>query len=379
MERSQFQPFRYFDVWLFGATLLLTVIGALMIYSATACITNEALDWTSAVVRQLMWLAAGLVAMVVLTIVDYRTYANLRWVIWIGTIIILLAVEVIGIVTQGAQRWIPIGGFQFQPSEFTKLFLVLVVARYMADHGEEMWRWRNLAISFAFVAAPLVLVYLQPDLGTTIVLAATWGVMALASGMKWRDVLIIAAVMIILAPIMWANLQPYQQERILTFIDPERDPLGAGYNVDQARTAIGSGGLWGLGFCSGTQTQLRFLRIRQTDFIFSVIGEELGFIGALFVIALVVFILLRLVRVAMLARTPYGKLVAVGITAIILIQSYVNLGMNLGLMPVTGIPLPFVSAGGSSLISLLAAEGVAQSILVRHRGLQLEGSGKKYM
>ncbi len=379
MERSQFQPFRYFDLWLFGATLLLTAIGALMIYSATACITNEALDWTSAVVRQLMWLAAGLVAMVVLTIVDYRVYAQLRWVIWVGTIVILLAVEVIGIMTQGAQRWIPIGGFQFQPSEFTKLFLVLVVAKYMADHVEEMSRWRNLAISFAFVAAPLVLVYLQPDLGTTIVLAATWGVMALASGMRWRDVLVIAAVMVVAAPIMWANLQPYQQERILTFIDPARDPLGAGYNVDQARTAIGSGGLWGTGFCSGTQTQLRFLRIRQTDFIFSVIGEELGFIGALFVIALVVLILFRLIRVAMLARTPYGKLVAVGVTAIILIQSYVNFGMNLGLMPVTGIPLPFVSAGGSSLISLLAAEGVAQSILVRHRGLQLEGSGKKYM
>lgn len=379
MERSQFQHFRYFDVWLLGATLLLTLIGALMIYSATACITNEALDWTSAVVRQLMWLAAGLIAMVVLTIVDYRTYANMRWMIWVGTIVILLAVEVIGIITSGAQRWIPIGGFQFQPSEFTKLFLVLVVAKYMSDHGEEMSRWRNLVMSFAFVAAPLVLVYLQPDLGTTIVLAATWGIMALASGMKWRDVLIIAFILIILAPIMWANLQPYQQERILTFIDPERDPLGAGYNVDQARTAIGSGGLWGLGFCSGTQTQLRFLRIRQTDFIFSVIGEELGFIGALFVIALIVFILFRLVRVAMLARTPYGKLVAVGVAAIILIQSYVNLGMNVGLMPVTGIPLPFVSAGGSSLISLLAAEGVAQSILVRHRGLQLEGSGKKYM
>lgn len=379
MERSQFQPFRYFDVWLLGATLLLTLIGALMIYSATACITNETLDWTSAVVRQFMWLAAGLVAMVVLTIVDYRVYANMRWVIWAGTIVILLAVEVIGIVTHGAQRWIPIAGFQFQPSEFTKLFLVLVVAKYMADHSEEMSKWRNLLLSFSFVAVPLVLVYLQPDLGTTIVLAATWGVMALAAGMKKRDVLLIVAVMVVAAPIMWGNLRPYQQDRILTFIDPERDPLGAGYNVDQARTAIGSGGLWGLGFCSGTQTQLRFLRIRQTDFIFSVIGEELGLIGALFVLALVVFILFRLIRVAMLARTPYGKFVAVGVTAIILIQSYVNLGMNLGLMPVTGIPLPFVSAGGSSLISLLAAEGVAQSILVRHRGLQLEGSGKKYM
>jgi rod shape determining protein RodA len=183
---------------------------------------------------------------------------------------------------------------------------------------------------------------------------------------------------VIAAPYLWSNLRPYQQERIMTFLDPSHDPLGAGYNVTQARIAIGAGGLWGLGFCSGTQSQLRFLRIRQTDFIFSVIGEELGFIGAVFVIALFAFILLRLIRAAMLARDTYGKLVLIGIVAIVLVQSYVNLGMNLGLMPVTGIPLPFVSSGGSSLITLLFAEGIAQSILLRHRGLRLEGSSKGY-
>ena len=316
--------------------------------------------------------------MFVLTLIDYLVYAALRWPIWVGTIAILGAVQVIGIITHGAQRWIDLGIFPFQPSELTKLLLVLVVAKYMTDHEEQMSNWRFLAISFVFVAVPIFLVYLQPDLGTTIVLAATWGIMALAAGMKLRDVLIIVTLLVVTAPLLWSSLRPYQQERLLTFVDPGRDPLGAGYNVDQARTAIGSGGLWGLGFCSGTQTQLRFLRIRQSDFIFSVIGEELGFIGALFVMGLIVFILLRLVRAAMLARTTYGKLIAIGVTAVIFVQSYVNLGMNLGLMPVTGIPLPFVSAGGSSLISLLAAQGVVQSILTRHRGLQLEGSGKKY-
>ncbi|MBI4789908.1 MAG: rod shape-determining protein RodA [Chloroflexi bacterium] len=378
MERSERQPFLYFDVWLLSATLLLAVIGVLMIYSATACITNEPLDWQSTTIRQILWLAGGLGAMFVLTLIDYRVFAALRWPIWVVTIAILLAVQVIGIITHGAQRWIPIAGFQFQPSEFSKLFLVLVVAKYMADHEEQMSNWRYLALSFVFVAVPIFLVYLQPDLGTTIVLALAWGVMALAAGMKLRDVLIIVTLLVVAAPLLWNSLRPYQQERLLTFVDPGRDPLGAGYNVDQARTAIGSGGLWGSGFCSGTQTQLRFLRIRQSDFIFSVIGEELGFVGALFVLGLFVFILLRLVRAAMLARTTYGKLVAVGVAAVIFVQSYVNLGMNLGLMPVTGIPLPFVSAGGSSLISLLAAEGVVQSILTRHRGLQLEGSGKKY-
>lgn len=378
MERSDRQPFLHFDIWLLAATLLLAVIGILMIYSATACISAEPLDLASTTVRQALFLVVGLAAMVALTLVDYRAYMSLRWPIWIGTLVILVAIEVIGIITHGAQRWIPIGPFQFQPSEFTKLSLILVVAKYMADHAEEMSRVRRLFGSFLIIAAPLALIYLQPDLGTTIVLAFTWGLMALAAGIKFRDVLAILAILVVAAPLMWANLRPYQQERILTFIDPARDPLGAGYNVEQARIAIGSGRFNGLGFCSGTQSQLRFLRIRQTDFIFSVIGEELGFAGALFVIGLVVFILFRLVRAAMLARTTYGKLVIVGITGVFFVQSYVNLGMNLGLMPVTGIPLPFVSAGGSSLIALLAAEGVVQSILIRHRGLQLEGSGKKY-
>ncbi len=376
MERLSRPRLLHFDFWLLGATLILSLIGVSMIYSATACITGESLDLTSPALRQAIYLVVGLVGMFALTLIDYRVYAALRWPIWIFTIGILAIVSVIGQITHGAQRWIDLRIFLFQPSELSKLLLILVVAKYMADH--EMTRWRVLAVSFLFVALPLVLVYLQPDLGTAIVIAATWGVMALASGMKMRDVLIILAIGAVAAPLIWANLRPYQQERILTFIDPERDPLGTGYNVTQARIAIGSGGLYGLGFCSGTQSQLRFLRIRQTDFIFSVIGEELGFIGSLFVIALFAFILFRIIRAAMLSRTTYGKLVAVGVVAMIFVQSYVNLGMNLGLMPVTGIPLPFVSSGGSSLISLLAAEGVVQSILLRQTGLELAGSGAKY-
>jgi rod shape determining protein RodA len=265
-----------------------------------------------------------------------------------------------------------------QPSELSRLALILVSAKYMSDHAAEMTRWRYLAMSFLVVILPMVLVYFQPDLGTTIVIGATWGIMALAAGMRLRDVLIILAIAVVFAPFIWANLRPYQQERILTFVDPGRDPLGSGYNVTQARIAIGAGGWWGTGFCGGPQSQLRFLRIRQTDFIFSVIGEELGFFGSVFVLAIFAFILFRLIRVAMLARDPYGKLIAVGVVAMLFVQSYLNLGMNLGLMPVVGIPLPFVSSGGSSLVTLFAAEGIAQSILLRHRELQLEGSGKRY-
>jgi rod shape determining protein RodA len=378
MERISRPRLIHFDFWMLGATLLLVVIGILMIYSATACITGEALDWSSVTVRQGMYAVVGLIGMAILTWIDYRLYAFLRWIILAFTIFILLIVFAIGQVTLGAQRWIDFRFFLFQPSELSKLLLVLVVAKYMADHTSEMAQWHRVVISFSFIAVPIALVYFQPDLGTAIVIAASWGVMALAAGMKLRDVLIILAISVIAAPLLWSNLRPYQQERILTFLDPGRDPLGTGYNVTQARIAIGAGGFWGLGFCSGIQSQLRFLRIRQTDFIFSVIGEELGFIGATFVIGLFVFILLRMVRAAMLARDSYGKLIVVGITAVVAVQAYVNLGMNVGLMPVTGIPLPYVSAGGSSLITLLAAQGVVQSVLLRHRDLRLEGAGKSY-
>jgi rod shape determining protein RodA len=378
MERIERPRFQHFDYWLFGATLLLVIIGIVMIYSATACITGEPLDWASPALRQVIYAAAGIAAMLLLALLDYRIYAPLRWVIWIATLGLLAYVAVLGQVTHGAQRWIDLRIFLFQPSEAAKLLLVIVVAKYMADHEKDMVRWRFILLSFLLVALPIILVYLQPDLGTTIVITATWGVMVLAAGLRMRDVVLIAAIAVMAAPVLWVNLRPYQQERVLIFLDPAHDPLGSGYNVTQARIAIGAGGFWGAGFCGGSQSQLRFLRIRQTDFIFSVIGEELGFVGAVFVIGLYVFILFRLIRVAMLARDTFGKLLAVGIAAILLVQAFVNLGMNVGIMPVAGIPLPFLSSGGSSLITLLAAEGVAQSVLLRHRGLRLEGASQSY-
>jgi rod shape determining protein RodA len=378
MDRIARPRFLLFDLWLLGATLLITTIGILMIYSATECITGEPLDWTSPTVRQAVYALIGMAGMVALAALDYHIYMSLRWIFWIATLSLLAVVFVIGQITHGAQRWIDLRFFQFQPSELGKLVLILVVGKYMADHAAEMSRLRCLAISFLFVAVPIVLVYFQPDLGTTIVIGATWGIMALAAGMRLRDVLIILTIAVVLAPFIWTSLRSYQQERILTFIDPGHDPLGSGYNVTQARIAIGSGGWFGTGFCGGPQSQLHFLRIRQTDFIFSVIGEELGFFGSLFIMAIFVFILFRLIRIAMLARDTYGKLIVVGVIAMLFVQSYVNLGMNLGVMPVVGIPLPFVSSGGSSLITLFAAQGIAQSVLLRHRELQLAGSGRKY-
>lgn len=377
MARSE-RRLEHFDVWLFGATILLALIGIAMIYSATACIDAEPLDSASPTVRQIIYLAAGMIAMAVLALIDFRIYGGLRWIIWGGTVASLAAVWFYGQITHGAQRWIDLGVFLFQPSELSKLLVILVVAKYMADRSDKTTGLRSILLSLGFVALPITFVFIQPDLGTTIVLAATWGIMLIGSGLNWRYALVLGIVLLAAALPLWMNLRPYQQERVLTFLDPGRDPLGAGYNVTQSRIAIGSGGWLGQGYCSGTQSQLRFLRNRSTDFIFSVIAEELGFIGSVFVIALFAFILFRIVRAASLARNSYGKLIAIGITGMIFVQSTVNLGMNLGLMPVTGIPLPFVSAGGSSLISLLAAEGVVQSILLRHQGLELEGASSRY-
>ena len=210
MDRIVRPRFWLFDPWLFGATLLLTTIGFLMIYSATECITGEPLDWSSPTVRQGIYALVGIVGMFVLTALDFRIYASLRWIIWIATIGLLVAVFLIGQITHGAQRWIDLRFFLFQPSELSKLALILVTAKYMADHAAEMTRWRHLAISFVFVFVPMLLVYFQPDLGTTIVIGATWGIMALAAGMRLRDVLIVLAIVVVLAPFIWTNLRPYQ-------------------------------------------------------------------------------------------------------------------------------------------------------------------------
>jgi rod shape determining protein RodA len=237
-----------------------------------------------------------------------------------------------------------------------------------------MDKWQTLVFSLSLVAVPAVLVYLEPDLGTTLIFLFVWGVMILSAGLSWKQVLTIGAALAILLPLVWLTMQPYQRERITLFLNPNAEPVGAGYNVTQARIATGSGGLYGLGIGGGTQSQLQFLRIRHTDFIFSVIGEELGFWGGVFLFAVFAFLILRLLRAAMTAHTTYGRLIAVGFAASLFFQSFVNLGMNLGLMPVTGIPLPFMSSGGSSLITYLMMLGIVESILSHDKALSLRSS-----
>lgn len=370
-ERRLFQNF---DWLLILAVGFLVLLGIILINNTTAAVegifdtSNLLQDFTF---RQILYAVAGFIILFVLSQLDYRIFASLHWVFYLVLLVLLGIVFVIGQFTLGAQRWIPLGDFQLQPSEIGKLLIVLVLARFFADNSKQMDKWRTLTFSFGIVLIPTLMTYLQPDLGTSLIFLFIWGVMILAAGLSWKQILILLAVLAILLPITYATLQPYQRDRITLFLNPSADPLGAGYNVNQARIAIGSGQVLGRGIGAGTQSQLQFLRIRHTDFIFSVIGEELGFFGGVFFFGLYSFVLLRMLRAAQVSRSTFGRLTAVGFAAALFFQAFVNLGMNVGIMPVTGIPLPFVSSGGSSLVTYLMMIGIIQSILAHEKLLGL--------
>ncbi len=370
-ERRLFQNF---DWLLIVAVALLVLIGIVLINNTTAAVeglfdtSNLLQDFTF---RQILYAGAGFLALFALSQFDYRIFAGLQWIFYLLLVGLLAAVFVQGRFFLGAQRWIPLGPFQLQPSEIGKLLLVLVLAKFLADNSKHMDKWRVLVFSFCIVAIPAVMTYVQPDLGTSLIFLFVWGVMILAAGLSWKQLLTIALILAILLPVTYSTLQPYQRDRIITFLNPNADPLGSGYNVNQARIAIGSGQVLGRGIGAGTQSQLQFLRIRHTDFIFSVLGEELGFFGGVFFFALYAFVLMRMLRAAQVSRSTFGRLTAVGFAASLFFQSFVNLGMNVGIMPVTGIPLPFVSSGGSSLVTYLMMVGIIQSILAHEKMLGL--------
>lgn len=366
--------FQNFDWWLIAAVGSLVLLGIILINNTTAGVeglfdtANLLQDFTF---RQIIYALVGFGLLFGLSRIDYRVFAGLSWLFYVMLLAMLGAVAIIGRLTLGAQRWIPLGPFQLQPSEIGKLLIVLVLAKFLADHSKQMDKWRTLGIAVAILALPVVMTYLQPDLGTSLVFVFAWGVMVLAAGLSWKQLLISGVLLLVLLPFVWLTMQDYQRARLTAFLNPVSDPLGAGYNVTQARIAIGSGEVFGRGIGAGTQSQLQFLRIRHTDFIFSVVGEELGFFGGIFFFALYSFVLLRMLRAAQVSRSIFGRLTAVGFAAALFFQAFVNLGMNVGIMPVTGIPLPFVSSGGSSLITYLMMIGIIQSILAHEKLLGL--------
>jgi rod shape determining protein RodA len=289
--------------------------------------------------------------------------------LYVIIIALLVVVFVVGETSRGVQRWI--GASAIQPSEIAKVVIIISLAKLLADRDGEMDKFKNLLLSLGYVLIPMVLIYLQPNLGTALTLGFIWLTMAAMAGIRVLHLGLLTGAGVLASPLAWFVLQDYMRQRILLFINPQGNPDDY-YNVQQALISIGSGGWLGKGFGNGTQSQLHFLRVRHTDFIFSVIGEELGLLGAIVLFALFIILLWRILRIAVTAQDPFGRLICVGVAAVIFFQTAINLGVNLGLMPVTGLPLPFVSYGGSSLWTFLVALGLVENVAMRHKKLDFE-------
>ncbi len=365
-ERS---PVRHIDPVLLGATIVLSVLGLLMVYSATNRILRAYGEDPMAILKkQVTWLALGLVVMILVASFDYRFIKVYAGIVYGGIILMLVLVRTpLGTSAQGAQRWFQFAGFQFTPSEYMKLALIVMLAAYLSEVRSEQLSLEEVLRATALAAFPMLLVFIQPDIGTTIVLAAiAVGVLVVARA-KGRHLamLAVSAIVLIFLAFQLGIIKNYQIARLVGFLDPTANLQSANYNKAQAEIAIGSGGITGLGYLHGTQTNLAFVPEQPTDFIFTVVGEEFGFVGALVLLALFGLVLWRAFRIALLSKDPFGTYLAAGIAAMLAIQMFVNIGMTLGIMPITGIPLPFVSYGGSSMIASFAAIGALLNIHMR--------------
>jgi rod shape determining protein RodA len=321
--------------------------------------------------KQIQWIIMGLLFMLIILTVDHRILIQYAYIIHGIAILLLIFVTFYGYTTHGSQRWLALGGFSFQPSELVKLTLILSLARYFSDHGTQtLYGIKDLLTPFLILLVPFLFIVRQPDLGTALMLLIIFISMILFVGIRIRDLLIAGSSGLLLAPLAWYFLKDYQKERIMTFFDPERDPLGSGYHIIQSMIAIGSGGLLGKGYLKGTQTQLKFLPEQQTDFVFSVFAEEWGFVGGVVLMLLFLSLILWGLKIAQYSRDLSGTLIAYGITIMIFWGVFINIGMVLGILPVVGIPLPFLSYGGSSVVVLMTAIGMLINISMRRFILQ---------
>jgi rod shape determining protein RodA len=358
--------FRHLDFLLLFATLALVGLGLLMVYSSTHLSPRPFLFLRS----QVLHLAAALVIGGLILVIDYRALASSARALYVLNLLALGAVLMphVGRSALGAQRWLPLGPLgQFQPSEFAKLVIVITLAKYLVDRPGPYRSLWDLVPFLAYVALPVVLIFRQPDLGTALVYGAIFVGMLYAAGARRRDLAWLGAAVLAVMPLFWHVLKEYQRRRLLAFIHPDLDPLGSGYGIIQSKIAVGSGLVWGKGLFGGTQGVLRFVPEHHTDFIFSVIGEELGFVGAMVLLGLFVVWVSRGLRIAAEARDRFGALVAVGVVSMVAFHVFVNIGMTVGIMPITGIPLPFISYGGSALVTMLWATALLLSIGMRHQ------------
>ncbi len=361
--QQQTSVWRYFDVWLTTAVVILTIYGVLMISSA---ITNVP-AFVGYETRQLQWMALGLTVMFIMAAVDYRILTSAHWYIYIGLVVLLALVPVIGEPRNNVVGWIPLGPLSFQPAELLRILIPVTLGKFLAERQQSMNRFSNTVASLVYIGIPIVLLFLQPDLGMSILIVVIWFGIIMLAGLPLRHFWILLFAGVVLVVVAYPNLEPYQQARITTFIDPESD-IEQSRNVTQASISIGSGGWFGKGYRNGPQAQLGFLRVQHTDFIFAVISEEMGFFyGAFIVVGLIGFIILRVLRIASITPDPAGRYLCVGIATLLFFQTLVSVGMNVGMLPVTGLTFPFVSYGGSSLLTLYLGLGIVQSVLMRHR------------
>lgn len=360
--------FKDFDYPTLIVCLILVALGIITIYSATY--NPEQTGWLSSTCRrQLIWFGLALTCATPIFILHYNLFYRLAYPLYLLGLILLIAVEIAGSRHMGAVRWLSLGPINIQPSELVKLTVILALARYLNDQRlPPPYNLRELLIPALIVIMPTVLILKQPDLGTALLLILVSGVPIILAGMTRRSLLTISTVAIGGLFIGWHFLHDYQRRRVLTFLNPESDPLGAGYHIAQSKIAIGAGKLFGKGYLKGTQNTLHFLPEQHTDFIFAAYAEQWGFIGALLLLLLYFIFLLRALRIITTARDPFGSYLAAGIAAIFFWQITINIGMVAGLMPVVGIPLPLFSYGGTSLLTSLTLISLLLNISFRRRG-----------
>lgn len=359
--------FRRFDFVLLVATLMLMVYGVAMVYSATLGVSG----YEEYAARQVIYALIGLGLMLLIAAFDYRLLTSFQWIFYAVIVAALGAVTVIGQVRGGAAGWFDAGIVFIQPAELSKILFAVVFAQYLASRHDELNKPQWVLGALGLILLPVGLVYMQPDLGNAIVLLVIGAVMLFVADLPWGYIVGAVLASALALPLIYANLQGYMKQRIDIFLNPASDP-DASFNIAQALISIGNGGLLGQGFTQGSQSQLHFLRVRYADFIFSVIAEELGFLGAVVLIVLLLVVLWRLITIADQARDLLGRLLVAGVIALVMFQMVVSIGMNLGVLPVTGITLPFISYGGSSLLTLMIGIGLAESVAMRNRKIEFD-------
>jgi len=341
-------------------TLIITAIGIINLYSATFPQQNPI--W----IKQLYWFILGYIALILVFTLNYKHLENFAYHLYALSLLLLIVVLLFGRTILGSRRWIELGLISFQPSEIMKITFVLALARYFSRNPVRSgYSLKNLLVPLMFLMVPFCLIIMEPDLGTALILCIIFLSMLLFLGARWRSFIIMIVGLILTLPAGWLLLKDYQRMRVIAFFNPANDPLGAGYHAIQSKIAVGSGLLWGKGFLKGTQSQLNFLPEHHTDFIFSVLAEEWGFLGSTILIGLYVALIFYGLRVAKRSKDRFGTILALGIVCVIFWQVVINIGMTIGLVPIVGVPLPLISYGGSSTLSMLLGIGILLNISAR--------------